>query len=272
MTALALVSLCAAIVPARVAAQVTIDDLETHLRLSRPSVKVTSVIPVRNEERRSQQVRVSLGDWIRDSVGNNTFLDYSATPASCGAKLRTFPNTFQIAPGATEFVRVEYEATPADTGCWAIVFVETVAPPPAQPDKQGSFITIEIRTGVKVYVHRPEPVRAGKVDGGLVQFAWRQVSPGSASRDSVRFREAVVRFLNTGTAHLRVATKVEIRSADNKLLTTVKGPEAAMTPGALRLVHVPLPELPPGEYIAIMLLDYDGDEIAAAQIEFTVAR
>jgi len=31
-----------------------------------------------------------------------------------------------------------------------------------------------------------------------------------------------------------------------------------------------VPELPPGDYVAIVLLDYGGDEIAAAQVEFKV--
>lgn len=233
---------------------------------------MTQVIPVRNEEKRAQQVRISLGDWIRDSLGNNSFVRYDSLPASCGARLRVFPTTFQIAAGATELVRVSYEPTPADTGCWSIVFIETVAPPPANPDRQGSFVTIELRTGVKVYVHRPNAARAGRVDGGSVQLVWRPRAPGTASRDSVQVREAVVRFLNTGTAHLRVSSRVEIRTLDNRLLHTAQGPESAMTPAALRLVRIPLPDLPRGDYVAIVLLDYDGDEIAAAQLEFSVAR
>ncbi|HKS07561.1 MAG TPA: hypothetical protein VJR92_14760 [Gemmatimonadaceae bacterium] len=256
----------------RVGAQVTVDDLEVHMRLAALRAPMVQVIPVRNEERRAQQVRISLGDWIRDSAGNNTFVDYDSLPSSCGARLRAFPTTLQIAPGATEQIRINYAPAPADTGCWAIVFIETVAPPPAQPDRQGSFVTIEVRTGVKVYVHRPDAVRAGKVEGGTVDNVWRPRAPSTAVRDSVRVREAVVKFRNTGTAHLRVASKMEIRSTDNRLLQTVTGPESAMTPGALRLVRIPMPELPRGDYVAIVLLDYDGDEIAAAQIEFTVGQ
>jgi P pilus assembly chaperone PapD len=259
-------------VPAPTSAQVTVDDLEVHLRLAAIRAPMTQVIPVRNEEKRAQQVRVSLGDWVRDSLGNNTFVEYDSLPSSCGARLRAFPTTFQIAPGATEQIRVTYQPAPADTGCWAIVFIETVTPPPARPDRQGSFVTIELRTGVKVYVHRPDAARAGKVDGGSVELVWRPRAPGTASRDSVQVREAVVRFANTGTAHLRIASKVEIRSLDNRLLHTITGPEAVMTPAALRLVRIPLPALPRGDYVAVVLLDYDGDEIAAAQLEFSVAR
>ena len=255
-----------------ISAQVTVDDLELHMRLAALRVPMAQVIPVRNEERRVQQVRVSLGDWVRDSLGNNTFVDYDSLPSSCGARLRAFPTTFQIAPGATEQIRINYTPAPADTGCWAIVFIETVAPPPAQPNRQGSFVTIELRTGVKVYVHRADAVRGGKVEGGVVENAWRPRAPASGVRDSVRVREAVVKFRNTGSAHLRVASKMEIRTTDNRLIQTVAGPESAMTPGSLRLVRILVPELPRGDYVAIVLLDYDGDEIAAAQIEFTVGQ
>jgi P pilus assembly chaperone PapD len=267
---LSTLALAGVFLPAAATAQVSVDELEIHMRLTPQRTAITQTIPVRNDEARAQQVRVVLGDWVRDSLGNNMFLEAGAAESSCGARIKVFPATLQVAPGATELVRVSYEPAPADSGCWSIVFIETVTPPTPRPDGQGSFLTIEVRTGVKVYVHRADAVALGEVQDMAVATAWRPRAPGTGSRDTTLVREAAVRFLNAGTAHVRVRTSLEIRSAAGELLHTVEGPEAPMTPGATRIVRIAMPHLVPGDYIAIMLLDYAGDEIAAAQAEFKV--
>ncbi len=256
--------------PATARAQVAVQDLEVHIPLGRDTLLRSTVIPVKNEEQRAQQVRVSIGDWTRDSVGNNVFREGGTSSASCGTRLRVFPTTFQVAPGATEFVRVTYAPTALDEGCWAIVFIETVAPPAPRRDGQGSYVTLEIRTGVKIYVHREGATRAGVVEGAEVGMVWRPKAPAGSTRDSVRVREAKVLFVNQGTGHLRVKSTMEIRDQQARLLKTVEGPEAPMTPGSARSISLRIPELGPGDYVAVILLDYGGDEIAAAQLEFRV--
>lgn len=269
--AIALVGcLTLACVPAAVQAQVAVQDLEVHIPLGRDTLLRSAVIPVKNEEQRAQQVRVTIGDWTRDSLGNNVFREGATASASCGTRLRVFPTTFQVAPGATELVRVTYAPTALDEGCWAIVFIETVAPPPPRRDGQGSFVTLEIRTGVKIYVHREGATSAGVVEGAEVGMVWRPKTPAGATRDSVHVREAKVLFVNQGTAHLRVKSTMEIRDQQARLLKTVEGPEAPMVPGAARYISLRIPDLGSGDYVAVILLDYGGEEIAAAQIEFRV--
>lgn len=269
-TVVALVGLWVHLLSAPLGAQVSVEELEVHLQLRRDTAALTQVIPVRNEESRAQQVRVTLGDWVRDSIGNNQFLPAKSTRTSCGDRVRVFPATFQIAPGATELVRVSYQPTPADSGCWSIVFIETVTPPVARPDGQGSFLTLEIRTGVKIYVHQAGAFRDGSVQSGEVAVRWRLKDPRSGSRDSVLVREATVLLVNSGTAHLRVNGVLEVRDSAGTLLHTVSGTDVPMTPGSARYIALRIPELPKGEYIAVMLLDYGGDEIAAAQMDFLI--
>ncbi|HET8770185.1 MAG TPA: hypothetical protein VFM71_04300 [Gemmatimonadaceae bacterium] len=256
--------------PRPLGAQVSVDELEVHMQLAPDRAPITRVIPVRNEEDVAQQVRISLGDWTRDSLGYNLFTEPGSQPSSCGDRVQVFPQTFQVAAGATEMVRVAYTPTPADSGCWSIVFIETVKPPPAQPDAQGSFLTIEIRTGVKLYVHRPGEIALGAVQDAWMDEVWRRVNSASGVPDSVRVREATVLFANTGTAHLRVRSTMEIRSLDNRVLHTIDGGEAPMTPGSTRQIRIPLPALAAGDYVAIVLLDYGGDEVTAAQLDIRI--
>jgi P pilus assembly chaperone PapD len=252
-------------------AQVSVTELEVHLQLKGDTVPLTQVIPVKNDETRVQQVRVVVGDWIRDSTGNNVFTE-SATGVSerCGARLSVFPTTFQIAPGATELVRVSYAPNSQDEGCWAIAFIETVQPPVRRPDGQGSFLTLEVRTGVKVYVHRQNAYRAGIVESADVGLVWRPVRNAAGRKDSTQVREATVLFANTGTAHIKVRATLEIRDLQARLLQTVAGSDLPMVPNSARYIPLAVPALPRGDYVAVMLLDYGGEEIAAAQMEFRV--
>jgi P pilus assembly chaperone PapD len=253
------------------AAQVSVTELEIHLQLKGDSVPLTQVIPVKNDESRVQQVRVVIGDWIRDSTGNNIFTEpANGVSERCGARLRVFPATFQIAPGATELVRVNYEPKAQDEGCWAIAFIETVQPPVRRPDGQGSFLTLEVRTGVKVYVHRPNPHRAGIVESADVALVWRPMRSAEGRKDSVQVREATVLFANTGTAHIKVKATLEVRDLQTRLLHKVEGTDLPMVPGSARYIPLVVPALPKGDYIAVVLLDYGGEEIAAAQMEFRV--
>lgn len=257
--------------PSAAAAQVAVDELEMHFRLGAGRGPLTQVVPVRNELDRVQQVRVVINDWQRDTLGGNEFHPVGSRPGTCGEKVKAFPATFQIAPGAVEYVRVTYDAGADVAGCWSIVLFETVQPPPARNQQQGSFLTIEIRTGVKVYVHPANPVLAGEIAYADVVEAWvpKEV-PAGAKRDSTRVWQADVRFKSAGNEHLKLKTTVEIRDADGLLLQKVTAPDAYITPNAVRDQRITLPTLPKGDYVALVMVDFGGDEITAAQVEFKI--
>lgn len=250
-------------------AQVAVEELEVHLRPAPGQGAVTQVIPVRNERDRVQQVRVVLADWERDSLGRNVFLDAGAHAASCGARIQVFPMSFQVAPGAVEHVRVTYDPGTVADGCWSIAFFETVQPSRSDPERPGSYLTIEMRTGVKLYVHAHDARRAAEITFAEVVEVWQR-RPGAES-DSALVRQADLRVANVGTAHLKARARVELRERSGRLLHTIASPEELyLTPRAVRDHAIALPTLPAGDYVALLLVDYAGDEITAAQVEFRV--
>lgn len=268
---LGVVSLLIGLLPAAVGAQqVVVEDLEVHLTLNDTRNTLTQVIPVKNEETYALQVRALLSDWYRDSTGRNLFVEPGALPRSCASRMEIFPTNLQVAPGATELIRVSYTPAPNDSGCWTAVLIETVQPPRTPNATEGSFLTVEVRTGVKVYVHAKDPVSAGEIQSADIDLFWRRADPRSRGRDTVQVREAVLVFANTGTAHLRVRTSIEIRDVDARMIRREDGPEYPMTPGAEVQMHFPLLGLAVGNYIAVILLDYGGAEISAAQVDFRV--
>lgn len=257
--------------PASLQAQVAVDELELHFHLAPGRGPLTQVVPVRNEQDKIQQVRVVLNDWQRDTLGRNEFHPVGSTPGSCNDKVKVFPMTFQVAPGAVEYVRVTFDGAGDLAGCWSIVLFETVKPPPPRNEQQGSFLSIDIRTGVKLYIHPARPVRAGEIAFADVVEAWipQQVATGSP-RDSVKVWQADVRFKSAGNDHLKLKTTIEIRDADGLLLQKVAAPDAYITPNAVRDQRITLPPLAKGEYVALVMVDFGGDEITAAQVEFKI--
>lgn len=251
-------------------AQFTIDNLEVHLT-ARPGESLTRLIPVRSELDSVQQVRFVVKDWVRDSLGGNIMTDYASLASSCEDRLEVFPLSLQLGARATEYIRVTYaEPTAPDPGCWAIVLGETVRPPRPASASGGASVTITTLIGVKVYVHRANAVADGSIVSAAVEEFWEPVQQQDAPLDSNFVRQVAVRFANTGTAHLRVKSTVEIRGENSQLVTTLSGPEAYMTPESFRDVLVRLPALERGRYAAVVLLDYGAAEITATQVEFEV--
>lgn len=252
-----------------VSAQFTIEQLEMHITAG-GGQPTTQLIPIRSEIDSVQQVRLWLNDWMRDSLGSNLMVDYGTSPSSCGDRLSIFPLTLQLSARATEYIRVTYEPRgAADPGCWGIVLSETVRPP--RPASEGRSTSVDITTvvGVKVYVHALNARADGMIVDTDVLGHWEHASRAPVP-DSTFVRDAVVRFENTGTAHLRVKSSLEIRDESTRIVERVVGPEAYITPGAFRDIVIRLPALRTGRYVAVVLLDYGADEITAAQLDVEV--
>ena len=265
-------SLAIGLLSSALQAQISVEELEVHLQLQGTARNtLAQIIPIKNDQDRPLQVRARIASWYRDSLGRNVFIDSGQVEGACGDRLQVFPVNLQVAPGAREVIRVAYAPEANDAGCWSIVMIETLEPPPLTQTREGSFLAIEVRTGVKVYVHAADRRKAGEVVGAEMGLFWRRVDPQSRTGDTTQVREAVVRFANTGPSHLRVKTILEIRNSDAQLVEKIEGLEYPMTPGAVLDIHAAVPaKLPAGDYIAILLLDYGGDEIHAAQIDFRI--
>lgn len=249
-----------------VAAQFNVDELEIHIVAS-GSAPITRAFSVRSTADTVQQLQFEIGDWSRDSAGVNQILPLGTHEGSCAERVEIFPQTLQLRPGAVEFVRVTYSpaATQPDPGCWAMISTRSVSPPTSTGARLGVTITTVI--GVKLYVHTPNEIRAAEVISADFEQVYRRERNG----DSTLVGQVAVRLANTGSAHLKVTSKVEVRNQQTELLRSFVGPEAYLTPRAFRDIVVPLPDdLPSGRYVIVMLLDYGGDEITAAQVEVEV--
>jgi P pilus assembly chaperone PapD len=216
------------------------------------------VIGVRNESGKPVQALVRLEDWDRSADGSNQWYPYGtrAGGGSCGKALSIFPQSMRLDAGASQSVRVVLDSEYAPTGeCWAAAVVETVQP----AERQGQRVAYVLRTAVKIYVQPPGLRADGEIAGiRLVADSSEKGKPAPGIE---------VAFANTGSRHVVAEGVLEVRRPDNAIVTRVPLPNVYALPGARQAVRVPMPDLPPGNYVFLATMDYGGPDIAAALLE-----
>ena len=241
--------------PGRGAAQLAVARVEVVMQ---PGDMPDAAIGVRNESDKPVQALVRLEDWDRASDGANRWYPYGsqAGNGSCAPALSIFPQSMRLEPGAEQAIRVVLDRDKAPAGeCWAAAVVETVQ----QSERAGQRVAWVVRTAVKIYV-QPSGLRAGGEIEGL------RVAADGTSHDSTASVVEVL-FSNTGTRHLVTEGALEVRRADNTVVTRVTLPAVYALPGAHHVVRVPMPKLESGSYVLLATMDYGGADIAAALLE-----
>ena len=235
-------------------AQIAVNRVEISFQPKAFDSRLGTIV-LTNEGNAAVQAQVRLEDWDRAEDGTNRWFPYGTLPGSCGKMLQIFPASVSLDPGASQAVRLTMDSTATPTKeCWAAAMVETLQP---RVEGGGRTVTYAIRTAVKVYV-----VPQGQTsEGELLDMV---IAPDSTSKG-----EAVdLTFQNTGGRHLMTKGTVEFRRADNSVAAKIDVPMLYTLPGAKSRVHLAVPKLPPGKYVALAVLDYGGEQLAAAQFDY----
>jgi P pilus assembly chaperone PapD len=237
------------------AAQVAVDRLEIVFQTKSGDPRL-GVINLRNDGAQTLQALVRFEDWDRTEGGISQWYPQGTLPSSCASRMQLFPASVSLDPGATQAVRVLLDsAATISKECWSAVVVETV-PPRVEGGRTISYI---VRTAIKIYVE-PQALHA---DGEIADL---RIQPKStAGSDSVD-----VLFHNSGEKHLETSGTIEFRRPDNSVAAKLELPTLYTLPAAKSRARVGVPALPPGRYIVLALLDFGGDQIAAAQSEYEV--
>jgi hypothetical protein len=245
-------------------AQISVDELELHIPLKRGVTTVSDVFHAANPAATPGQANIVAQDWDRSERGDNRYYPLGTLPTSCGSHVKVFPSVLQLGPRSTQTVRVTIDSAAAiQTNCYTILFVETPAPPRGATS---TGLVYSVRYGVKIYVERDLPLGA-EVEN--VAIAPRD-DQGAKGKGDSSLKQVVVTYRNTGSKQTQTHGTLEIRRPDNTVVTKVDIAEFPTLPGATRRLGVPLPRLQRGKYVLLALLDYEGTEIAAGQVDLEI--
>lgn len=235
--------------PSMVDAQIAVDRGDVQLRPGKVEDRV-AIINVRNEGSEPVQAAVLLEDWDRDEQGTNRWYKAGSVAGSCGERVTIFPRAMQLAPGQTQAVRVVLDSSATiDAECWSAAIVQVARAGTAN----GRSAQFNIRTAVKLYVTPPGLAPGGEVTDLLLD------------RDSVELL-----YTNTGKRHGVATGRVEFRNADDRVVATLSLPDIYALPGTTRRLKLAVPKLSAGRYVVLAVVDFGGDELAAAQAELEV--
>lgn len=257
LTILAIAGGLATLIAPPASAQLAVDHVELLLNPQSASQRI-GLFSVKNEGEKPVQALIRIEDWDRAEDGTNRWYPAGTVKGSCGSALKIFPASMQLAPGASQTVRVTLDSAITDRECWNAAIVETTQPRMVH----GRSLLYVLRTAVKVYAG----TAALHSEGAVADLT---VAPSTAAADSGRPRIEAV-FQNTGERHVVAHGSVEFRRPDNSVAERVPLPDAYALPGASARVSAVAPALAPGRYVALALFDYGGDDIAAAQVEYQV--
>lgn len=233
----------------RLAAQISVQPVIVELRVAGASA-ATSFL-VRNEATESLAMQVYASDFDQPVEGGHTFLPAGQHARSCAGRVQFFPESFELPARGAQEVRLSMAPGPAT--CWSLVFVQTVP-------GGGDAIAVAQRIGVKVYGVDPAAAPAGELRAVAVEPD--PEAPGMRLR---------LDFENQGEDPLRPEGELEVRSMDGDVLGVAPIPAFSVLPGRVRRTLVPLDlQLPPGEYLAIPILDFGAEYLAGGQAVFRV--
>lgn len=219
-----------------------------------PGVSSTQTITITNLSDKKQAYQLSLGDWLRDSIGGHKYYAPGALSRSCSAWISFDNSLVEIEPQKSRDVRVTIN-TPSDPKAlnemkWAMIFIQNVLEQTGDENKGGKMkatIREVYRIGIHVY---QTPAAAAAKEAKAISL-----KPDNTEKNVYNFT-----MQNTGKAMLECKVHLVLTNLANGAETKLDDFEFPVFPEGKRIVKLPLPAtLAKGKYSMLAVLDYDPD-------------
>lgn len=215
--------------------------------------------------------RVYISDWKRLPNGDREDNEPGTLPRSCGRWLALSPTQFELSANENLDIRYSFNV-PADASgsYWTYVMVETkprLIPPSQQPGvNNGLMINATTRFGIRLVIN----VSEGRNILGRINRVEVVPAPGGGPRDGAALQAGIL-FENTGNTFINARCYLEIRGFDGQVIHRSGIHEFYAFPQSEWWVRMPMdPSVPPGEYLALAVIDYGGVSRVAGETRFTV--
>jgi len=246
----ALPGICALGTPASANAQYSVSPVIFPVPASGEDQELTTI--VHNGGDVSLDLRVFAEDYDQTPDGSYRNTPYGDHARSCADRLEVLPAAFRVPPGESQPVTLRMKGSEDPEACWSLVYVENPAP-------STGTLRVSSRIGIKVY--------------GLTRDGSYRADIASADVE-LAGEDRVLRFTVVNPQDWPVIAhgSVQVRNLEGTSFGEVPVSTFSVLPGHERELGIALPpDLEPGRYLAIPVLEYAEDGFVGAQISFRVA-
>lgn len=208
-------------------------------------------------------------DFDRDVTGAVETYPANSTARSL-ANYLSIPFTELTIPagvGNTREVQFTIDLSSNASGAhWSMIFVREVVVPgdSEEPGNGGSYAQGELSLQFGIQIRQEDPTTATS-DGRITNVDVQMSSDGRAEG-------VLIDYENLGTTFQKPSGEVRIVNSSGDVVVSIPIREFSMLPSRSRQLMVPIGlNLPPGDYVALAILDFGGDFLLAGQSRFRVA-
>jgi hypothetical protein len=231
-----------------------------------PGETITASFQVTNQSGRHQVLRIYSGDWVRipDDITTYEFSTASGEEPRSFTDWMTFsPDQMELEPDESRDVFFEIhfpDDTALEGSYWGVIFVEEV--PVIEPegdDAEDNAMHVGIRTIFRYAVKIYATVDGTEIcEGSFTDLLINMVN-GSFEIKAI--------FNNSGNIYYRPEVWLEIHNSAGALVYQQDHIQQTVLPESTReyVFEVTDADLTPGDYLVIVLADYGGPTIVAAQ-------
>jgi P pilus assembly chaperone PapD len=230
----------------------------------------TMTFQVVNKGNEPEEVNISYSDWYREPGGKYYYVPGGNVERSISKWIEITPKRFTLEPDG--YMEVKFTISPPDSSheplegsYWGMLLVEPMAKP--STSKGGLGLSIMIRYAIPIYVTISN---TGSIQGQVTAFKYES----SVTQEKKETLTLYVDFKNTGTRLIKANGYVEAFDARGKSLAKM-----AMTPNDMTVLpdetfrfEVPYqgPDLFPGNYLLLAVVDYGGRTLSGGQMKLTI--
>lgn len=241
--------------------QIGVSTLSVDFTLA-PGEGSTGAIEVFNNGKDPRQFTLQLADYDRNTECGLVLLSAGTHPRSLARFISVSTVVFSLSPSQSQQIRYNVTIPDDQRGPLWVALVLT-SPIPATSSAQPTPITIGAAEQFIIKVRRTDPTNAINL-GRLTEAQVLLPEEGRPLR-------VFIDYENIGTTFQQPKGEVRFINAKGDTVAKVDIQPFPMLPGGHCRLEIPLEQrLAPGDYVALVIIDFGGEFLLGAQTRFTI--